>query len=62
MNLSSVSLYYDFPYKWIEKVKMQRLRLSLYANDLATFSSIEIERGTSYPYARTLSFSLNVTF
>ena len=60
--LSSVSLYYDFPYKWIEKAKMQRLRLSLYANDLATFSSIEIERGTSYPYARTLSFSLNVTF
>ncbi len=62
MKLSSVSLYYDFPYKWIEKAKMQRLRLSLYANDLATFSSIEIERGTSYPYARTLSFSLNVTF
>lgn len=62
MNLSSVSLYYDFPYKWIEKAKMQRLRLSLYANDLATFSSIEIERGTSYPYARAISFSLNVTF
>ena len=60
--LSSVSLYYDFPRRWIEKLKMQRLRLELYANDLATFSSIEIERGTSYPYARTLSFSLNVTF
>lgn len=60
--LSSVSLYYDFPQRWIEKLKMQRLRLELYANDLATFSSIEIERGTSYPYARTLSFSLNVTF
>ena len=60
--LSSVSLYYDFPQRWIEKLKMQRLRLELYANDLATFSSIEIERGTSYPYARTMSFSLNVTF
>ena len=41
---------------------LNRLRLTLYANDLYTFSSIRIERGTSYPYARTFSFSLTTTF
>ena len=62
LSLSSASIYYDLPLKWISRIKMSRLRLSLYANDLATFSSIRIERGTSYPYARSFSFSLSATF
>lgn len=60
LSLSSISLYYEFPQRLISRIKMDRLRLTLYANDLATFSSIE--RGTSFPYARTLSFSLTATF
>jgi hypothetical protein len=43
-------------------MKMNRLRLTLYANDLYTFSSIRIERGTSYPYARSFTFSVTATF
>ena len=62
MNLSSASLYYEFPYTMIRKIKMNRLRLSLYANDVFTLSSIDIERGTSYPYARSFSFSVTATF
>ncbi len=62
MDLSSVSLYYEFPSSLIRKAKLERLRLSLYANDLYTFSSIDIERGTSYPFARSFSFSLTATF
>lgn len=62
MNLSSVSAYYEFPSKWIDKIGMDRLRLTFYANDLFTFSSIDIERGTSYPFARSFSFSLTATF
>lgn len=62
MDLSSVSVYYEFPSNLIRKAKLERLRLSLYANDLYTFSSIDIERGTSYPYARSFSFSLTATF
>lgn len=62
LNISSVSIYYEFPQKLISKAKLSRLRLTLLANDLYTFSSIEIERGTSYPYARTFSFSVSATF
>ena len=62
LTISSVSLYYEFPQKLISKAKLSRLRLTLLANDLYTFSSIEIERGTSYPYARTFSFSVSATF
>ena len=62
LNISSVSAYYEFPYSLVSKMHLNRLRLTLYANDLYTFSSIRIERGTSYPYARTFSFSLTTTF
>ena len=48
--------------KMIRRLKMNRLRATLYANDVFTFSSIRIERGTSYPYARSFSFSLTATF
>ncbi len=62
LTLSSASVYYEFPYSVMKKMKMNRLRLSLYANDLYTFSTIRIERGTSYPYARSFSFSVTATF
>ena len=62
LSLASASIYYEFPYQIMKKMKMNRLRLSLYANDLYTFSSIRIERGTSYPYARSFSFAVTATF
>lgn len=62
LHLSSMSLYYELPLKWVRKLSLQRLRTTLYANDLYTFSSIEIERGTSYPYARSFSLSVTATF
>ena len=62
MNISSVSIYREFPLRNLRKLGLQRLRTTLYANDLYTFSSIEIERGTSYPYARSFSLSVTATF
>ena len=62
LNLSSFSLYYEFPVKLVRSLGLQRLRTTLYANDLYTFSSIEIERGTSYPYARSFSLAVTATF
>ena len=55
----------DEPHLHFEILKrcgMERLRVSAYANNLFTISSIEIERGTSYPFARSFNFSLSVTF
>ena len=63
LQLASVSCYYDFKYQnWLKKVKMERLRLSFYMNDLFRISTIKTERGTDYPYARSFSFSLTGTF
>jgi hypothetical protein len=62
MDIASASVYYEFPLALIQKLKMNRLRATLYINDLYTFSSIHIERGTEYPYARSASFSLTATF
>ena len=45
-----------------EKAALQRLKLSFYMNELLRVSSIDIERGTSYPFARNFSFSLQATF
>ena len=62
LQISSISLYYELPKEWYRKLKMENMRLSLYMNDLATFSSIQVERGTDYPFARRLSMSLNMVF
>lgn len=62
MNLSSATLYYEFPYEMIRRMKLSRLRLSIYGSDLYNWSTIHIERGTSYPYARSVSFAITATF
>lgn len=62
LNLASISAYYEFPKDIYSKLAMQRLRFAVYLNNIATFSSIKVERGTSYPFARTLSLALTATF
>lgn len=62
LTISALSLYYDIPLKFCKPLHMQRLKLSCNANNLHTFSSIEIERGTAYPFARQFSFSMIATF
>lgn len=62
LSLSSISAYYEFPHSIYTKMHMQRLRLAFYLNDVATFSSVKIERGLAYPFARNMSFSLTGTF
>ena len=63
LYISTVNVGYDFVgAAWLKKVALQRLRLSFYMNELLRVSSIDIERGTSYPFARNFSFSLQATF
>lgn len=62
LRIASLSLYYTVPAKWYTKMGMKYMKLSCNLNDLATFSSIQIERGTAYPFARNLSMSLTATF
>ena len=63
LYMSSLSVGYDFyRQSWLRKVGLQRLKLDFYVDELVRLSSIQIERGTSYPFARTFSFSVNATF
>jgi TonB-linked SusC/RagA family outer membrane protein len=61
--LSSINMGYDFYHMdWIRSLGMSHLKATFYMNDLLRISSIKIERGTSYPYARNFTFSLQATF
>ncbi len=63
LDLTSLSAYYDFKYcPWLQRFKMERLRLTFYMNDVFHLCTVKAERGLSYPYARTFSFSLTATF
>ncbi len=62
-TLSSLSIYYDFyNCKFLKDSFLQRLKVSAYTNDLFIISSVKTERGTSYPFSRTFSFSVQATF
>ena len=62
LELESVRLSYEFNQKWMEKARIQGFILSAYMNDICRFSTIEDERGISYPFARSVSLSLTVNF
>ncbi|MBK5721825.1 SusC/RagA family TonB-linked outer membrane protein [Dysgonomonas sp. Marseille-P4677] len=61
-TISSISAYYNVSGRLLEMLKMKQLRFTFYLNDIATFSSIKVERGTNYPFARNMSFSITGTF
>lgn len=62
-SLSSLSLYYDFrDCKFVKNSFLERLKVSAYTNDLFYISSVKIERGTAYPFARSFSLSVQATF
>lgn len=62
ISLNALTLSYDFNTELIKKWRLSMVRLELSTNDLVRFSSIKQERGTSYPFARTVNFSLKVNF
>ena len=63
LTLSSVNLYYDFRHcNWMKNSFLERLKVSAYMNDIFVISSVKTERGTAYPFARTLSFAVQATF
>lgn len=62
-TLSSLSVYYDFRNcKFVKDSFLERLKVSAYTNDLFVISSVKTERGTDYPFARTFSLQVQLTF
>lgn len=63
ISLSSASLGYNF-YRspLLKKLRLNSLSVRLITNDLFRISSIQIERGTNTPFARTFSLSVRAGF
>lgn len=62
LQFNSITLSYDFDTALLRKAHIGMCRLSLVANDIFYLSSIRRERGLSYPFSRTFSFSMNISF
>ncbi len=70
LRLKNVELGYSFNPAWINKLKMERLRIYISAQNALTFSKIKDydpekygseNRGYAYPNAKTFSVGLNIT-
>lgn len=58
----SFSLTWNTTAAWLHRLKLQGLSITGYMNDLFRLEKIKTERGTDYPYARTASLSISVSF
>ena len=59
----SISLSYQFgDQAWLKKVRLQNMTIRANMNDMFYLSTVKAERGTSYPFARSMSFTINMTF
>jgi len=64
LQCNSLSLTYEVSAEWMKKmgIPLQYLSLGGYSENLFYLSTIKQERGTSYPYARSFTFSLTARF
>ena len=61
LNFSTLSLSYDFSREILNKIFVERCKIIFSMTNLVRFSTIKEERGTNYPFARTMSLGLNIT-
>lgn len=71
IRLKSLVVGYTLPAQWTQKVKIEKLRFYFSGNDLWEKTSIrdgfdpemgEVSQNSNYPFYRTWSFGVNVTF
>lgn len=66
LKLSSISLSYSFPERWLKPIKVSGLSASFLMNNLFTitnYSGIDPETpGAVYPQSRSFTFSLSLSF
>ncbi len=61
LSLESFRVGYEFNPDVAKKVGASSMRLNAYMNDIFRLSTIKMERGTSYPFSRSVSVSLSLT-
>lgn len=63
LTLGSLQLGYDLDnLAAIRKLGFSQLRASISSSELFQLSTVRVERGTAYPFARTVQFTLNANF
>lgn len=65
LNMSSISVGYRFrddKYAFLRKCSISALNLNFNTTDLARWSTIEMERGLDYPFARSYTMTLSIIF
>ena len=62
IRMSSLSLTYDIPREKLAKTFIERCKFTFSMTDVFRISTINQERGTSYPFAWTFSLGANLTF
>ena len=58
----SISIGYESNAKWVRYIGAEGITFRAYMNDIFRLSSFKEERVIDYPFARTISFSLNLRF
>ncbi len=62
LSCESVNIGYEFTQSFVKKIGLSALNVQATMNDLFRCSTVRNERGIDYPFARTVSFSIGVTF
>ncbi len=63
LALSSINLSYDLDrLQAVRRMGLRRLKVGGAMNDVFVLSSVEVERGTTYPFARRFSFTVQAMF
>ena len=58
----SFNIGYEFPDRLIRKARIGALNVQLNMTDIFRATSVRVERGIDYPFARTVTMSLGITF
>ena len=62
VKFNSLQLSYEFDRNKLRNIGLRQLKLSLSMQDIAQWSTVKREMGTSYPFARSFSLVLNTSF
>lgn len=58
----SINIGYETTARWLKHIGASSMSVNAYMNDIFRKSSIREERGTEYPFARSVAFSLSLRF
>lgn len=62
LYISNIQLTYDFQTNWLNRIGLKRLCLGVGLSDIGYISTVKFERGTSYPYCRSINLIFRPTF